>query len=155
MVSTKKDMFDLACAFVNTGEINFVEGKITNRSRYQNAAGFVNLAFACEVFLKLLLINVQYDNKKHQLVELWKVLEENYLSIAKDIKTGIMNDLSSDMTFEEMLADDSNVFYNFRYLYESDRIAEIRSNPLRPQFLRWLSIHLRDKCYQQYRNELG
>lgn len=154
MMSTKSDMFELACAFVNIGEVDFIERKVKNRSKYQNIAGFVNLAFACEVFLKLLLTNVQYDNKEHRLAELWKVLETNHFNIADNIKTGVMNELSTNMTFEEMLADDSNVFYNFRYFYEPARMMEIRSNPLQPQFLRFLSFHLRTQCYQQYKEEL-
>lgn len=144
----KTDMFDLACAFENAGEINFVEGKIKNRSRYQNVAGFVNIAFACELFLKTLLVGIAYDNHKHRLTDLWELLVANHQDIADGVRIGVMSDLSSDMSFEKMLSDDSNVFYNFRYFYEPDRMEDIRNNPLRPQFLRWLCIHLRRACYQ-------
>jgi len=137
------DMFDLACAFENAGEINFVEGRIKNRSRYQNVAGFVNIAFACELFLKLLLVSVEYDNREHKLADLWETLVISHQDITDDVRSGVMNDLSSDMTFEEMLSDDSDVFYNFRYFYEPTRMEAIRNNPLRPQFLLYLCIHLR------------
>lgn len=117
----RHDMYDLACAFVNTGEINFVEGKINNRSRYQNVSGFVNLAFACELFLKLLLTDVEYDSRVHKLADLWEALDKNYHEIADGIKRDVMKDLSSDMTFEGMLSDDSNVFYNTEFTVFTER----------------------------------
>lgn len=129
-ISTVNDMYDLACAFKIAAEVNFVEGKIANRSRLQNVSGFVNLAFACELFLKLLLVGIPYDNKKHKLDELWKVLDSYYHDIAEAIKTDVESTVSSKMTFEEMLEDDSDVFYNFRYFFEPEIMKRIQKNPL-------------------------
>lgn len=153
--STVKDMYDLACAFMNAGEVNFIEGKIANRSRYQNVSGVVNLAFACELFLKLLLTGVQYDSKNHKLNELWKVLDSNHHDIADTIKNDVSNKLSSDMTFEKMLEDDSNVFYNFRYFYETETMKKIHNHPLRPQFLRCFCFSLNRICNQLIREIEG
>lgn len=150
MTNNELMMYDLAKAFMNTGEINFIEGKIKNRSKYQNVAGFVNLAFACELFLKLLLCNDSYNQRKHELVDLWDVLNPNHTDIAKEIKDGVMKSLVSDMTFDQMLQNDNNVFKDYRYLYEPGKAEIIKNNPLKPQFLRCFCFQLHDICIRYY-----
>ena len=138
-----KTMFELGYAFMNAGEANFREGVFENRSKYQNIAGVVNLAFACELFLKCLL-NVEEEpfEKKHALSELWKMYADSCIDKAKELKNSVMAQIITDMSFEELLQSDSNVFYNYRYFYELDKIEEIRRNPVRPQFLRVLCFTL-------------
>lgn len=137
-----KEMFDLGFAFLNAGEVNFHEGAIKHRSDYQNVAGIVNLAFACELFIKCLLNMDGVEAHGHKIEELW--LEYRYTSRnnASLIETSVMNQLVTDFTFEEMLHNNSNVFYNYRYFYDPERLAEIRDNPLRPQFLRIMAMEL-------------
>lgn len=131
-----KTMFELGCAFLNCGKVNFYEGAITTRSKFQNVAGLVNLAFACELFLKCLLNLVGATPSGHKLKDLWNEYDRLSPDDTLAIKNTVMKSLVADFSFEEMLEDDSNVFYNYRYLYDQRRIAEINNNPLRPQFLR-------------------
>ena len=131
-----KEMLDLGRAFMNAGEVNFHEGAIKHRSIYQNVAGVVNLAFACELFIKCLLNLNGVETSGHKLDELWVKFKNMCGDEASDIETSVMNILVTDLTFDEMLHNDSNVFYNYRYLYDPERLTEIRNNPLRPQFLR-------------------
>ena len=137
-----KEMFDLGFAFLNAGEVNFHEGAIKHRSDYQNVAGVVNLAFACELFIKCLLNMAGTEVRVHKIEELWLEYKNTSGNDASTIETSVMNRIVTDFTFDEMLHNDSNVFYNYRYLYDLERLAEIRDNPLRPQFLRVLSLAL-------------
>ena len=137
-----KEMFDLGFAFLNAGEINFREGAIEHRSDYQNVAGVVNLAFACELFIKCLLNVATVEVRGHNLEDLWLECKNVCGDEASEIESAVMNCLSTDFTFGEMLHNDSNVFYNYRYLYDPERLAEICDNPLRPQFLRVFAFEL-------------
>lgn len=137
-----KEMFDLGFAFLNTGEINYHEGAFKHRSDYQNVAGVVNLAFACELFIKCLLNMAAVEVHGHKLEDLWLEYKNVCGEEAIEIESTVMNRLSTDFTFGELLHNDSNVFYNYRYLYEPERLAEIRDNPLRPQFLRVFAFEL-------------
>ena len=144
-------MLDLGFAFLNVGEVNFSEGAIKNRSKYQNVAGIVNLAFACELFIKCLLNMAKKESKGHKIDDLWKEYKSLCTKKAAEIESLVMNQLDTDFSFEDMLHDDSNIFYNYRYLYEPDRLAEIRCNPARVQFLKMLTRVL----YVYLRNELA
>lgn len=146
-----KEMFDLGFAFLNAGEVNFHEGAIKYRSDYQNVAGVVNLAFACELFIKCLLNMAGAEARGHKIEDLWLEYKNLCGDVAAEIESAVMNQLITDFTFEEMLHNDSNVFYNYRYLYDPERLAEIRDNPLRPQFLRVFSLGL----YRTLHEKLG
>ena len=137
-----KEMFDLGLAFLNAGEVNFHEGVIKHRSRFQNVAGFVNLALACELFIKCLLNMSGKASRGHKLDKLWKEYKGICENDADVIESAVMHQLVTDYTFEEMLCDDSNIFYNYRYLYDPARLNEIRNSPLRPQFLRVFAFEL-------------
>ena len=67
-----KEMFGLGLAFMNAGEANFREDVIKDRSEYQNAAGVVNIAFACELFLKCLLNMAGTEVRGHEIEDLWQ-----------------------------------------------------------------------------------
>ena len=148
-----KKMFDLGFAFLNAGEANFQEGAIRHRSDYQNVAGVVNLAFACELFLKCLLNMAGLETRgykhEHKIEALWSKYKNTSGNDASQIETSVMNQLVTDFTFEEMLHNDSNVFYNYRYFYEPDHLSAIKNNPLRPQFLRILAKELYDSLYNR------
>ena len=137
-----KEMFSLGFAFLNAGEVNFHEGAFKHRSDYQNVAGVVNLAFACELFIKCLLNMAGVEARGHKIEDLWSEYKNASGNDASMIEISVMNQLVTDFTFEEMLHNDSNVFYNYRYFYDPERLAEIRDNPLRPHFLRIMAMEL-------------
>lgn len=137
-----KEMFDLGFAFLNVGEVSFHEGAIKHRSDFQNVAGVVNLAFACELFLKCLLNMAGMKAYGHKLEELWLKFKDVCGDEASEIESVVMNQLVTDFSFEDMLHNDSNIFNNYRYLYDPERLAEIRDNPLRLQFLRIMATEL-------------
>ena len=137
-----KKMLELGFAFMNAGEVNFCEGAIKSRSKYQNVAGVVNLAFACELYMKCLLNMDEEKCRDHKLTDLWGEYKKMHGDEAAKIESAVKDRLATNLTFDEMLHNDSNVFYNYRYLYEEERLGEIMDNPLRPQFLRFMAIEL-------------
>lgn len=145
-------MFDLGVAFQEAGEINFRSGAIKKASKCKNVAGVVNLAFACELFIKCLL-NMEGENPQgHELRDLWAQFKSKNEDEASEIELSVMNTLVTNFTFEEMLNNDSNVFATFRYLYEPENIEKIHDKPLRPQFLRVLSHTLHLFLYRRLRS---
>ncbi len=137
-----KKIFELGFAFLNVGEVNFHEGTIKQRSDYQSVAGVVNLAFSCELFIKCLLNLAGQELRGHKLECLWAKYRKVCGDEASKLESSVMNRLATNFTFEEMLQDDSEAFYNYRYFYDSDRLAEICKNPLKPQFLRVFAYEL-------------
>ena len=136
------EMFSLGCAFMYSGDANLHGNAIKPKSRHQHVVGVVNLAFACELFMKCMInMSDELDKplKEHKLNELWKRYKSKCEADAAVIEKTVKNQIDTEFTFEEMLRDDSNVFYNYRYPFEPDRLTEIRANPLRPQFLIILS----------------
>ncbi len=119
------EMYDLGLAFLNSGEINFQEGAIKNRAELQNVAGIVNLAFACELFIKCLLNTVGKEKKVHILDDLWQEYKGTCVENASKIEALVMDRLVTDFSFEELLRDDSNVFFNYRYFYDPNCLNEI------------------------------
>ena len=47
-------IYELGCAFLNAGKVNFLENVLDDRSKYQTVAGVANIIFSCELFLKCL-----------------------------------------------------------------------------------------------------
>ena len=76
------------------------------------------------------------EHKGHKIEKLWNEYKTVCENEASEIEASVMSRLVADFTFGEMLHNDSDVFYNYRYLYDPERLAEIRNNPLKPQFLR-------------------
>lgn len=86
---------------------------------YVNPAA-VNAAFACEIYLKLLLYLNNIDYKKiHTLKELFNLLPEN---IKADVKYNTVMNFGQwrDSFGFELLDNISNVFNELRYIYERD-----------------------------------
>ncbi|WP_316718980.1 HEPN domain-containing protein [Terrisporobacter petrolearius] len=77
----------------------------------------VNSAFACEIFLKAILEQkrIKYG-KNHMLYELYKLLP-------KEIKEHLER-VINEKDFDKKLRDCSNVFVDFRYIYENIFKAE-------------------------------
>ncbi len=137
------EMYELGNAFFNVAETCFIEGRIKNRSELQNVAGVVNLAFASEIYLKCLL-NINGNQKiGHKLYDLWKAYKKVEPQEAQNIENQVMNRIVTSFSFDEMLKNDSDAFYNYRYCYDPDRLLEIKNNPLRLNFLRVFSSVLR------------
>ena len=132
-------MLNLGFAFLNAGEANFHEGAIKQRSVYQNVAGVVNLAFACELFMKCLLNMNETEMRVHRLADLWHKYKVICGDKASEIETAVMKRLDTGFTFEEMIQDDDNVFDDYRYFFEPEHLNEITNKTLRPQFLRVLA----------------
>lgn len=80
----------------------------------------VNRAFACEIFLKALCVSFKINYMQcHNLKELFQSLppetrEKIYTEILSQIK------LSERTTFDALIQNISNSFYNWRYIYEVD-----------------------------------
>ena len=80
----------------------------------------VNAAFACEIFLKLLLRQNQIEyNRVHKLKDLFDILPDN---IRKNIKTATIKKYGQwkNIWNIELLDNISNAFYEWRYNYEHD-----------------------------------
>ena len=102
-----KKMFDLGVAFFNAGEVNFHEGAIKNRSYYQNVAGFVNLAFSCELFMKCLLNMAGHELHGHGLKDLWSQHKNIRQEVSSEIEDRVMSELDTVFSFDQMLHDDN------------------------------------------------
>lgn len=115
-------MFRQACAFADCAQYCEREpSTIEYRFHSHTASGIVNSAFACEVFLKALLVyygETQFRN--HKLKDLWLDLEEKdeetTLSIKRSIKDWFASD--DDNLFDRLLDDASEAFVYWRYIYE-------------------------------------
>ena len=136
------EMYELGNAFLNVADTCFVEGKIKNRSEYQNVAGVVNLAFAAEIYLKCLLNINGKQIRGHKLFELWNEFKNINSQEAKDIENAVLDQIVTDFSFDDMLKNNSDAFYNYRYFYDPDCLSDIKSNPLRLNFLRFFTIIL-------------
>ena len=91
----------------------------------------------------------EIERRGHKLEELRQEYKNVCENEAAKIETNVMNQLISDFTFDEMLHNDSNAFFNYRYLYDPSRLAEISDNPLRPQLLRVLVFNLYRSLYEK------
>ena len=91
------EMYELGNAFLNVADTCFVEGKIKNRSEYQNVAGVVNLAFAAEIYLKCLLNINGKQIRGHKLFELWNEFKNINSQEAKDIENAVLDQIVTDL----------------------------------------------------------
>lgn len=83
----------------------------------------VNKAFACEVYLKLLLIESNYDLKKLKRGEkhnIFKLYEKNNSNLKEYIENEflIFGESANKEYVEKEIKDISNVFIQWRYIYE-------------------------------------
>ena len=90
-------MFKHACAFV--GCAKFCEREpwnIEKRLPDYTVADIVNSAFACEVFIKALLLSSgktieEIKNAKHGIKDLWELLKKVNPTISTDIETRVID----------------------------------------------------------------
>lgn len=76
----------------------------------------VNMAFACEVFLKTLIVLDGKEQRGHQIKVLWDALDtENRVAIVERIIDGTN---VKEEEIAERIDDISNSFTEWRYLYE-------------------------------------
>ena len=112
------EVFDQACAFAECADLckkqddAFVKGYLT--------PSIVNSAFACEVFLKLLLWhhNINYE-RTHTLKQLFEMLPEQSKQMVKERTFYKYSEWTDALGFEH-LETISNAFVEWRYSYEHE-----------------------------------
>jgi len=110
-LANANDFFEIACMIDNL-RVEF---------SYKYLSVFVtNLSFSCELYMKYILLKKSVDAKclrKHNLLELYKTIQDKYSDIAKKIEDMYMEEEPiHDVLF--LLESDGNNFIDFRYLYE-------------------------------------
>ncbi len=125
-INTCRRMFEHVCAFVDCAQSCEIEpNNIELRTRSHTVAGIVNSAFSCEIFIKTLLVyngKDFHDVHGHELKGLWedyKALDER---TAADIEERIKEyfQSSDENIFDNLLAESSDAFEYWRYIYEKD-----------------------------------
>lgn len=144
-------MFEHACAFADCAKLCEVEPhNFECRFHAHTSAGIVNSAFACEVYLKALLVFHGAKEKElkneHQLSKLWEKYEKKDKQTVLAIQEDIINWFGSDKgsLFDELLGVVSDNFKEWRYIYEKN---ECKTHI---QFLRGFRIKLREVCCEQF-----
>ncbi len=116
-------MFDNGCAFSDCADF-----AMRDQSEHYNPdlmkAGFVNMAFACEMFLKSLLTYKKVQLKKaHQLRKLYNMLPTEYQKhIAQEVSIKTVGHIT-DMFGVPLLDKISDTFIKWRYWYEQKDIT--------------------------------
>mgnify|MGYP003304075436 CR=1 FL=1 len=144
-------MFRHACAFADCAYFCEREpNSIIIPTRWYTTPSVVNSAFACEVFIKSLLIynGMSLDEiKGHKLAVLWMTLEEKEQEITINIKSSINSIFNKDdKFFYDSLSNISDTFEYWRYIYEKNG-GKIHIN-----FLRIFREALRNACCEKYYN---
>lgn len=136
-------MFEHGCAFVDCAKSCEIEpNNIEYRMYSHTVSGIVNSAFACEIFLKTLLVLHETSAKGHDLNKLWRKYKQADIKTALSIEQGMKEWFNSqnENMFAEMIEDAHNAFEHWRYIYEKD------SAKINPHFLRGFRNILRDVC---------
>lgn len=149
-------MFKHACAFSGCARFCTREPwDVEHRLPDYSVAGIVNSAFACEVFIKSLLIyrGVSIEEivdargrGEHKLRELWTMLENRDPQTADLVKQKIQElfNFEDDEKFYEMLDNVSNAFVYWRYIYEKSN-GKIHVN-----FLNFFRELLKEVCCEKF-----
>ena len=160
-VADAKRMFKHACAF--SGCANFCKSEswnIEHRLPDYSVAGIVNSAFACEVFIKSLLVfngvpieDIVDDKKRgvHKIADLWKMLETKDPSTTNFAKQKMLELFSEtrNSSFYEMLDNISDAFVYWRYIYEKS------SGKIHLNFLTLFRTLLQELCCEKYYGMTG
>jgi len=145
-------MFRHGCAFLDCArncerEPNSIECRFHSHT----VAGIVNSAFACEVFIKALLVfhGMQRDELlriKHDLDSLWKEFKNTDNETAKRVEESLKAwfDSDNDNMFDEMLEKCSHAFVHWRYIYEQQE-GSVNIN-----FLSGFRDILREVCCEKF-----
>ena len=142
-------MFEHACAFFDCAK--FCEREPNNieyRMRSHTVSGIVNSAFACEVFIKSLLVfhgRVVEDIKGHKLKLLWDEFKTEDYETALFVEERIREwfESKNENLFNELINEASDAFEYWRYIYEK------KDGKININFLRGFRIILREVCCNQ------
>lgn len=142
-------MFKHACAFVDCAKYCEIEpNSIEYRMQSHTVSGIVSSAFACEVFIKSLLVfhGITIEKiKGHDLKKLWNKFK------AKDCETACLVEermqewfkSENENMFDELLDNISDAFEYWRYIYEK------QNGSVNLNFLRGFRDLLREVCCNQ------
>lgn len=146
-------MFKHACSFVDCATFCEREPKnIQTGVMSHMVACIVNSAFACEIFIKALLIyygNTVDEIHGHELYKLWAKYKEIDIGCASNVEQTVKNIFNSKNAnmFDECLRNISNAFYEWRYIYEKHGAT------IHIQFLRIFREALREFCCEKFYNK--
>ena len=146
-----KRMFKHACAFADCAVFCFKDkNNLIVRTQWYSTPGIVNSAFACEVFIKSMLVYHgmtlnQIKSHSHGLEGLWQAYVVKDGQTASQVQESIRMYFQSDddTLFDRKLKEASNAFVDWRYMYEG-REAELNLH-----FLMAFREILRTTCCQQ------
>ncbi len=147
-------MFKHACAFVGCAQFCEKEPwNVEKRLPNYTIADIVNSVFACEVFIKALLLNSgktieEIKKEKHGIEGLWKLLRAVNPAISTDIENRVISIFQSKDSdfFNNAMSTISDAFVKWRYIYEGHG-ATIHLN-----FLRIFREVMREVCCETLYN---
>lgn len=145
-------MFKHACAFTDCAIFcQKAPNSIVVRTQWYTIPEIVNSAFACEVFIKSLLLHhgmtlEEIRRKNHGLKGLWKAFRETDATSAARVEYDVTQPFNSQNPdfFDDMLDIMSEAFKEWRYIYEGHG-ACINMN-----FLIIFRNRLRSFCCESY-----
>lgn len=143
-------MFEHACAFCDCAEFCEVEpNNIQYRTHFHTVSGIVNSAFACEVFIKSLLVlhgKTVTDIKCHELKILWDKFKVEDCETALSVESSLREwfDSKNENMFDELISEVSNSFEYWRYIYEQ------QNSRLNINFLKGFRCLLREICCMKF-----
>ena len=148
-IQLSQRMFKHACAFCDCARNCEIEpNNIEYRMRSHTVAGLVNSAFACEVFIKSLLVyhgETFEEIKGHELKVLWDKFREKDNNTTSIVGQNMQEWFESEDVnmFDRLLNEASNAFEYWRYIYEKE------SGNINLNFLRGFRVILREICCKQ------
>ena len=145
---TVQQMFRHACAFAECADM--AEEKFCHNSAdigWYTTPATVNSAFACEVFLKAILLFYEIPvEKKHKIKELYDLLPKR---VKEFVKATVANGaMWCDSFGRELLDNISDAFVEWRYIYENME----SSHGMDIGFLVTFRNALREACCQLFFN---
>lgn len=117
----------------------------------------VNKAFACEVYLKLILIEEGLDinkslkrTEKHNLYKLYSNTSEKFREMYKNVCLTIYGKNSNDEFLNNEIIKISNVFMEYRYIYERFGEENIVNSGFLEHFCNYLDIYTKILIKNKY-----
>ena len=108
IILDSKRMFEHACAFCDCAKFCEVESSnIEYRMRSHTVSGIVNSAFACEIFIKTLLVfhgRTIMDIKGHELKLLWEKFKK------EDYETAMYVEKGNNVNFRPMYCQGCRIY---------------------------------------------
>ncbi len=143
-------MFREACGFFSVGEglLNTIHNPVQFLAYYISPCA-VNLAFACEVFLKYLYA-IENDGKEHApghgLLDIYDDLSQK----TQDKIRSFYEENESILSFDECFNCHNKSFVEFRYMYEGRNMIGME-----PQSLYNMAVALHNACVDiDHQNDL-